>query len=77
MKTLKCKMCQGDMYTKVKKSSNIGGLIGLLMAFFLLFVFPIGTVIAFILFFLAPFYGVTKKGYWICGKCKYRIDRDI
>ena len=75
LKELNCKQCDGVMKQKrVAASSGLGCFL-LIIAFFLIWFFPIGTILAFILVVAGLVYGSRANKFWVCQKCGSRIER--
>lgn len=72
-----CKLCGSQMRKSSEaKSQGMGCLLGLI-SLFLLFLFPIGTLIGIVLLVYSFNLGSKRRGLWVCKKCGHQVERQI
>lgn len=72
-----CKLCGSEMYkSKESKSQGMGCLLAVI-AIFLLFIFPIGTMIGVLLIIYSLYLGSRQRGLWVCKNCGYQAERQL
>lgn len=77
--TIECKQCHGRMSKTKKAETNytaqIFAVVIFIAGFFLLFLFPIGTIVAPIVMIGAGRMGYRKDKVWMCESCGYYFKR--
>jgi uncharacterized membrane protein YvbJ len=70
-----CKLCDGEMEESSESKSVVGCLLMVISLLFVFF-FPIGTVIA-VLLFIWGIQVSRKRGLWVCKECGHQVERKI
>jgi uncharacterized membrane protein YvbJ len=70
-----CKLCGGSMKKTSEGKSGGMGCLFILIGFFLLFVFPIGTIIGFFVLIYGLHVGSKRRGLWVCNQCGHQVER--
>ena len=72
-----CKLCGSEMRKSSEGSSRGIGCLLFLIAIFLLFLFPFGTIIGVLLILYSLHLGSKRRGLWVCKKCGHQVERKI